>query len=65
MKSRHPHAHHHVDAAIARHLHARGVDDVVEDENTHRDNRGHAQSALANDGTEGRTDKEEEQTSQS
>ena len=30
----HPHSHHHVDATIARHLHARGVDDVVEDEDT-------------------------------
>ena len=56
---------HHVDTAIARHLHARGVDDVVEDEDADRDNRGHAQSALANDGTQWRTDKEEEQTSQS
>ena len=31
-EGRHPHSHHHVDAAIACHLHARGVDDVVEDE---------------------------------
>ena len=63
-EGRHPHAHHHVDATIARHLHARGVDDVVEDENTHRDNRGHAQSAFANDGTERCTHEEEEQASQ-
>ena len=57
---RRPHAYQDADIALARHLHAGGVDDIIEDENAYADDGGGAQTALADDGAEGRTDEEEE-----
>ena len=45
---------------VARHLHAGVLEDVVDNEHEHRHNDGHTQSALADDGPQRSTDKEED-----
>ena len=56
-----PHAVDHVPLAVARHLHARGVDDVINDKDCDRDDRRQAQTAFAYDCAERCSHKEEDE----
>ena len=60
----HPHAHHRRDGARVCQVVAQRVDDVIEDEDYHSHHHRHSQSTLADDGTERRTDEEEDKTCQ-
>ena len=57
--SRNPHTENHIPRAVARHLHARSVDDVIENEENHGDDGRHTQSSLANNSPQGCTNEEE------
>lgn len=59
-----PHAVPDVPAAVARQLHARRVENIVEDEDYHGDDGRHSESALADDGSQRRTDEKENQTTE-
>ena len=54
----------HRPVVVAGHAHAGVVEDVVDDEHQHRDDDGHAQSALADDGSERCADEEEDDARQ-
>ena len=50
------------ESAFANGFFANHADDVVEDEEDDRGDKGHAEAAFADDGTEGGADEEEEET---